>query len=62
MLQLVAEGLTNREIGKRLFLAEKTVKHYMTKVLQKLQVRSRVGAALLAQRRGLDEASDRDKY
>ncbi|MDK1028025.1 MAG: response regulator transcription factor [Anaerolineae bacterium] len=62
VLQLVAEGLTNREIGKRLFLAEKTVKHYMTKVLQKLQVRSRVGAGLLAQRRGLDEASDRDKY
>lgn len=53
ILQLVAEGLTNREIGGRLHLAEKTIKHYMTNVLQKLQVRSRVEAALLAQKRGL---------
>lgn len=51
ILGLVAEGLTNREIGERLHLAEKTIKHYMTNVLQKLQVRSRVEAALLAQRR-----------
>jgi DNA-binding NarL/FixJ family response regulator len=49
VLRLVGEGLTNREIGERLFLAEKTIKHYMTGVLQKLQVRSRVEAALLAQ-------------
>ncbi len=53
ILQLVAEGLTNREIGERLHLAEKTIKHYMTNVLQKLQVRSRVEAALLAQKHGL---------
>lgn len=53
ILQLVAEGLTNREIGERLHLAEKTVKHYMTNVLQKLQVRSRVEAALLAQKHGM---------
>jgi two-component system, NarL family, nitrate/nitrite response regulator NarL len=52
ILNLVAEGLTNREIGERLHLAEKTIKHYMTNVLQKLQVRSRVEAALLAQKRG----------
>ncbi|WP_420642141.1 response regulator [Candidatus Leptofilum sp.] len=53
ILNLVAEGLTNREIGDRLHLAEKTIKHYMTNVLQKLQVRSRVEAALLAQKHGL---------
>ena len=53
ILQLVAQGLTNREIGERLHLAEKTIKHYMTNVLQKLQVRSRVEAALLAQKRGI---------
>ncbi len=53
ILVLVGEGLTNREIGDRLFLAEKTVKHYMTNVLQKLQVRSRVEAALLSQKRSL---------
>ena len=55
ILSLVAEGLTNREIGDRLFLAEKTVKHYMTNVLKKLHVRSRVEAALLAQRRDLED-------
>lgn len=49
ILRFVGEGLTNREIGARLHLAEKTIKHYMTNVLQKLQVRSRVEAALLAQ-------------
>ena len=53
ILGLVAEGLTNREIGEHLHLAEKTIKHYMTNVLQKLQVRSRVEAALLAQKHGL---------
>jgi DNA-binding NarL/FixJ family response regulator len=55
ILNLVAKGLTNREIGEQLSLAEKTIKHYMTNVLQKLQVRSRVEAALLAQKRGLHE-------
>jgi DNA-binding NarL/FixJ family response regulator len=55
VLQLLGEGLTNREIGERLYLAEKTIKHYMTSVLQKLHVRSRVEAALLALKRRLDE-------
>ncbi len=50
----VSQGLTNREIGDRLFIAEKTVKHYMTNVLRKLHVRSRVEAALLQQKRALD--------
>lgn len=54
ILELVAKGLTNREIGERLFLAEKTVKHYMTNILGKLHVRSRVEAALLAARGGMD--------
>jgi two-component system, NarL family, nitrate/nitrite response regulator NarL len=43
---LVAEGFSNKEIGARLGLTEKTVKHYMTNVLQKLQVRNRVEAAI----------------
>ena len=51
VLELVGQGMTNREIGESLFLAEKTIKHYMTSVLQKLHVRSRVEAALLASQR-----------
>jgi len=54
ILKLVAKGLTNREIGEQIYLAEKTIKHYMTNILQKLHVRSRVEAALLAQKRELD--------
>lgn len=50
VLELVASGLSNKEIGRQLFLTEKTVKHHMTNILQKLQVRNRVEAALLAQR------------
>ncbi len=50
ILEQVASGLSNKEIAKQLFLSEKTVKHYMTNILQKLQVRNRVEAALLAQR------------
>jgi DNA-binding NarL/FixJ family response regulator len=55
ILEGVAAGLSNKEIGKQLVLTEKTVKHYMTNILQKLQVRNRVEAALLAQKRGRDD-------
>lgn len=50
ILEQIAEGLSNKEIGQRLHVSEKTVKHYVTSVLQKLHVRNRVEAALLAQR------------
>ena len=58
VLELVAEGLSNQEIGDRMSLAEKTIKHYMTNILGKLQVRSRVEAALLAYREGLGNPPD----
>ncbi|MFD5328385.1 response regulator [Streptomyces sp. NPDC127092] len=48
ILALVGEGLTNREIGTRLFLAEKTVKNNVSRLLAKLGVERRVQAAVLA--------------
>ncbi len=57
ILERVSRGLSNKEIGRELALTEKTIKHYVTNVLQKLQVRNRVEAALLAQKR-IFEASD----
>ena len=48
ILDLLSRGLSNKEIGRELDLQEKTVKHYMTNILQKLQVRNRVEAALKA--------------
>lgn len=50
ILELVAEGLTNKQIGERLFLAEKTVKNYMSNVLAKLGLVSRTQAAVFATR------------
>jgi two-component system, NarL family, nitrate/nitrite response regulator NarL len=52
ILELIGQALTNREIGEKIFLSEKTIKHYVTNILQKLQLRSRVEAALLAHRHG----------
>ena len=48
ILRLVVEGRSNKEIGLALELQEKTVKHYMTSILQKLHLRNRVEAAVLA--------------
>jgi DNA-binding NarL/FixJ family response regulator len=59
VLELVGAGLSNQEIGDRLSLSEKTIKHYMTNILGKLQVRSRVEAALLAYREGIVATPDR---
>jgi len=51
ILKLIAQGLSNREIGEILNIAEKTVKNYLTNVFQKLQVRNRVEAAMVARQR-----------
>ncbi|WP_433606580.1 response regulator [Dactylosporangium sp. CA-139114] len=50
ILLLVAEGLTNREIAERMFLAEKTVKNYVSSLLAKLGLERRTQAAVLASR------------
>ena len=47
ILRLVCEGQSNKEIGENIGLTEKTVKHYMTNILQKLHARNRVEAALI---------------
>ena len=48
VLALIAEGLTNRQIGERMFLAEKTVKNYVSSILSKLGLERRTQAAVLA--------------
>ena len=53
ILQLIAQGLTNREIGERLFLALDTVKGYNRKIFDKLQVQSRTEAIARARELGL---------
>jgi DNA-binding NarL/FixJ family response regulator len=53
VLQLISEGLVNREIGKRLFLSEETVKSHVRHLLAKLQARSRAHAVAVGFRRGL---------
>ena len=50
VLDLLAEGLTNRQIGQRLYLAEKTVKNYVTSVLSKMGMTRRTEAAVYAAR------------
>ncbi|MEO6165248.1 MAG: response regulator transcription factor, partial [Candidatus Binatia bacterium] len=47
ILKLVAEGLTNEEIGKKIFISEKTVKTHLTNIFDKLKVNNRFKAALL---------------
>ncbi|WP_055620072.1 response regulator transcription factor [Streptomyces sp. JHA19] len=48
ILDLIGEGLTNRQIGQRLYLAEKTVKNHISRLLAKLGVERRVQAAVIA--------------
>ena len=50
LLALIAEGLTNRQIGERMFLAEKTIKNYVSAILAKLGLERRTQAAVLASR------------
>ena len=56
MLALLADGCRNAEIARRLFVADKTVDHHVSAVLAKLQVRSRVEAAALANHTALRDS------
>jgi DNA-binding NarL/FixJ family response regulator len=54
ILDLIGEGLTNRQIAERMFLAEKTVKNYVSSLLAKLGLTSRTQAAIFATKHGQD--------
>jgi NarL family two-component system response regulator LiaR len=56
VLALLGEGLTNKELAARLFVAEKTVKTHVSSVLSKLHLTDRTQAALFAVHHGLVEA------
>jgi DNA-binding NarL/FixJ family response regulator len=53
IFRLIADGLSNAQIGKELFISETTVKTHVTHIFQKLEVRDRVQAVILAYRMGL---------
>ncbi|HEX6761051.1 MAG TPA: response regulator transcription factor [Propionibacteriaceae bacterium] len=58
ILDLIAEGCTNREIGQRLFLAEKTVKNYVSSLLAKLGMQRRTQAAVYGSKLRKPASSD----
>jgi DNA-binding NarL/FixJ family response regulator len=57
VLALVAAGATNREVGERLHMAEKTASVHVSRILAKLDVRSRTEAAAVAHRHGLADVA-----
>jgi len=60
ILELIGEGLTNRQIGERMFLAEKTVKNYVSALFAKLGMERRTQAAAYAARVLAEEHSERE--
>ncbi|RPF20519.1 response regulator [Myceligenerans xiligouense] len=60
ILDLIGEGLTNRQIGERIFLAEKTVKNYVSTILTKLDMRRRTQVAALSAQLKAETRHDRE--
>lgn len=61
ILPLVAQGLDNRQIGKMLFISEKTAKNYITSIRKKLGLANRTQIALYAIREGLIEIPTKEQ-
>jgi two-component system, NarL family, response regulator DevR len=62
ILDLIAEGLTNRQIGERIFLAEKTVKNYVSILLAKLGMERRTEAAVFATKLSTKRTDDTPRH
>jgi DNA-binding NarL/FixJ family response regulator len=56
VFRLIARGLSNAEIGEQLFITDTTVKTHVTHVLQKLNLRDRIQAVVLAYQAGIVDA------
>jgi two-component system, NarL family, response regulator DevR len=61
ILELIAEGKTNRQIAEQMFLAEHTVKNYTTTLLRKLQMNNRTEAAIYATKLRAEEANSKER-
>jgi len=53
VLRLIAQGLTNKEVGAKLYISENTVKGHVKEILTKMNARNRIEAVLVAKERGL---------
>lgn len=53
ILELIADGMTNREIGQRLYLSENTIKTYILEIFRHLEVKNRIEAVVTAYRQGI---------
>ncbi|MFE2515479.1 LuxR C-terminal-related transcriptional regulator [Streptomyces mirabilis] len=58
ILELLADGMNNRQIARRLFLAEKTVRNYVSRIFSKLEVHDRAAAVLRARDAGFGDQPD----
>ncbi|MFJ1604779.1 LuxR C-terminal-related transcriptional regulator [Streptomyces sp. NPDC088253] len=58
ILELLADGMNNRQIARRLYLAEKTVRNYVSRIFTKLEVHDRAAAVLRARDAGFGDQSD----